>query len=87
VKKEVEIDKKLNKSLNTTGISNHMLRQHKPLMKTRTKLHSTLALPALLYGSENWTVKPRDARRITAAEMTCMRKTAVCTWTNYKTNT
>jgi hypothetical protein len=40
----------------------------------------------LLYGSETWTVKARDARRITAAEMKCMRRTAGYTWTDYKTN-
>jgi hypothetical protein len=37
-----------------------------------------------LYGSE--TIKARDARRITAAEMKYMRITAGCTWTDYKTN-
>jgi hypothetical protein len=41
----------------------------------------------LLYGSETWTVKARDARRITAAEMKYMRRTAGYTWTDYKTNT
>jgi hypothetical protein len=41
----------------------------------------------LLYGSETWTVKGRDARRITAAEMKYMRRTAGYTWTDYKTNT
>jgi len=40
----------------------------------------------LLYGSETWTIKARDARRITAAEMKYMR-TAGYTWTDYKTNT
>jgi len=40
----------------------------------------------LLYGSETWTVKARDARRITAAEMKYMRRTAGYTWTDYKTN-
>jgi hypothetical protein len=30
---------------------------------------NTLALTALLCGSENWTCKERDARRITAVEM------------------
>jgi len=40
------------------------------LKKTRIKLYNTLALPVLLYGSETWTIKARDARRIaTAAEM------------------
>jgi len=41
----------------------------------------------LLYGSETWTIKARDARRITAAEMKYMRRTAGYTWTDYKTNT
>jgi hypothetical protein len=40
----------------------------------------------LLYGSETWTIKARDARRITAAEMKYMRRTAGNTWTDYKTN-
>jgi len=41
----------------------------------------------LLYGSETWAVKARDARRITAAEMKYMKRTAGYTWTDYKTNT
>jgi hypothetical protein len=41
----------------------------------------------LLYGSETWTVKERDARRITAAEMKYMRIKVGYTWTDYKTNT
>ena len=48
---------------------------------------NTLALPVLLYGSEAWTIKARDARRITAAEMKYMRRTAGYTWADYKTNT
>jgi hypothetical protein len=39
----------------------------------------------LLYGSETWTIKERDARRI-AAEMKYMRRIAGYTWTDYKTN-
>jgi ABC-type ATPase involved in cell division len=41
----------------------------------------------LLCGSETWTIKARDARRITAAEMQCMRRTAGYIWTDYKTYT
>jgi hypothetical protein len=41
----------------------------------------------LLYGSETWTIKARDARRITAAEMKYSRRTAGYTWTDCKTNT
>ena len=41
----------------------------------------------LLYGSETWTIKARDAKRITAAEMKYVRRTAGYIWTDYKTNT
>ena len=58
----------------------------KTLKKTTIKLYNTLALPVLLYGSETLTVKASDARRITAAEMKYMRRTAGYTWTDYKTN-
>jgi hypothetical protein len=44
--------------------------------KTLIKLYNTLALPTLLYGSENWIIKARDARRITSPEMKYMRRTA-----------
>jgi hypothetical protein len=39
----------------------------------------------LLYGSENWTIEARDARRI-AAQVKYMRRTAGYTWTDNKTN-
>ena len=49
-------------------------------------MYNTLALPVLLYGSETWTIKAKDARRITAAEMKYMRRRAGYIWTDYKTN-
>jgi len=70
-----------------TGILNNVFRPQKTLKKTRIKLYTTLALPILLYGSETWTIKTKDARRITAAEMKYMRRTAGYTWADYKTNT
>jgi len=63
-----------------------VFRPQKTLKKTRIKLYNTLALPVLLHGSETWTIKARDARRITAAEMKYMRRTAGYTWTDYKIN-
>jgi len=41
----------------------------------------------LLYRGENCTIKARDTRRITAAEMKYLRNTAGYTWTDCKTNT
>ena len=66
--------------MKTAGILNNVFRPQKSLKKTTIKLYNTLALPVLLYGSETWTVKPREARRITAAEMKHMRRTAGYTW-------
>jgi hypothetical protein len=37
--------------------------------------------------AETWTIKARDARRITAAEMKYLRRTTGYTWTDCKTNT
>jgi hypothetical protein len=53
-------------------IVSSMFRPQKILSKSRINLCNTLAVPALLHGFENWTIKARDARRITAAEMKLM---------------
>jgi DNA-binding sugar fermentation-stimulating protein len=63
-----------------------VFRPQKDLKKTRIKLYNTLAFPGLLYGSETWTIKSRDARKITAAEIKYTRKTAGYIWIDYKTN-
>ena len=39
-------------------------------------MYNTLAVPTLTYGCENWAMKKSDKRRITAAEMRFMRRTA-----------
>ena len=65
-------------------ILNNVFRPKNPL-KT-VKLHNTLAVPVLLYGSETKTNKASDARRITAAVMKYVRRTAGYSWTDYKTN-
>jgi hypothetical protein len=64
-----------------------VFRPTKTAKKSRIKLYNTLALSTLLYGSESWTIKARDATRITATEMKYLRRTAGHTWTDHKTNT
>jgi len=73
--------------LKITDNLNNVFRPKTTFKKTTIKLYSALAIPVLLYGSETWTIKAKDARRITAAEMKYMRRTAGYTWTDYKTNT
>ena len=72
----MDVDNKLHNYLKITGILNNVFRPQKTLTKTRIKLYDTLALPVLLYGSEIRIIKARDARRITAAELKYMRRTA-----------
>jgi len=71
----LDIDNKLHNFLKLTGILNNVFRPQKTLKKTRIKLYNALALPVLLYGSETWTIRTREARRITEAEMKYMRRT------------
>jgi len=85
--RELNIDNKLNNYLKITGILNNVFRPQKNPLRKKNKIINTLALPILLYGSETWTIKARDAKRITAAEMKCMGRTAGYNWTDYKTNT
>ena len=79
---ELDIDNKLNNFFKLTGILNNVFRPQKTLRKTRTKLYNTLALSILVYGSKTCTIKARNARRITAADMKYMRRTAGYTWTD-----
>jgi hypothetical protein len=72
--------------LKIRDIINNIVRPQNALKKTRLKLYNTLTLLTLLYGSKNWTIK-KDARRITAAKLKYIRKTAGCIWADYKTKT
>jgi len=77
------IDNKfVNIFLKIASILINVFRRQKTHKKTRIKLYNTPALPVLLYGSETWTIKASDARRITAAEMKYMRRTAGYSWTD-----
>jgi hypothetical protein len=78
-KNKMDIGNKLNNYQKIRGIINNVFRPK----KTRLKLHNTLGLPPLLYDSEKWTIKARDATRLTAAEMKYIR-TAGYTWTHHK---
>jgi hypothetical protein len=78
----LDIDNKLHNYLKITGTLNNIFRPQRNLKQTRIKLYNTLALPVLLYGSETWTVKASNARRITAAEMKYMRRKARYIWTD-----
>ena len=52
--KEVDVDK-LNKYLKMTGIISNVFGAQQTVKETRIKQYNTLALPAMLHGSANWT--------------------------------
>jgi len=49
-------------------------------------LHICIYIYIYIYDISHLRVKARDGRRITAAEMKYMRRTAGYIWTDYKTN-
>jgi hypothetical protein len=54
--------------------------------ETILKIYNTLVLPTFLYGSENWTLKASQRRRIEEAEMKLLRSLAGYTLYDHKTN-
>jgi hypothetical protein len=48
---------------------------------TKTKIVETLVFPAVTYGSESWTVRKRDRKRIDAFELWTWRRMLRIPWT------
>ncbi|KAJ4438692.1 hypothetical protein ANN_14639 [Periplaneta americana] len=71
-----DIDNKISKFLNIAGTIKSVFKSSQVQRHTRLKIYKTLALPVLAYGSEAWTLRKCDERRLTTAEMRFMRKTA-----------
>jgi len=63
--------------LEITGIIHNVFRPQQTLRKIRIQLYSTLALPAVLYDSENWTIAATHAIRITASEIKCDKNSTI----------
>jgi len=55
-------------------------------MSLRVRLVKTLVWSVLLYGSETWTMRKEERKRIEAFEMWVWRRMAKVSWTEKKTN-
>ena len=51
-------------------------------LSTKLRLLNALVYPVLLYGSEIWTIKKNDLKKLVAFEMRCYRKVLDITWKN-----
>jgi hypothetical protein len=83
---EKNLHSKITKFLQILGFLNNTLKPNLVQRSTRLKLYKTLALPALLYGSEIWTIKQFDKNRLRTAEMKYLRRTAEYTLLDHKRN-
>jgi len=53
---------------------------------TKSRLLQTLVWPVASYGSESWTLKAADKKRLVAFEMTAYRRMMRISWTEHRTN-
>ena len=67
-----EVNNKVNKFQRMLCTINRTLKE-KTQLSTQIKLYNVMAVPVLMYGSENWSLNRSDKRKIEAAEMRSLR--------------
>jgi hypothetical protein len=77
---------KISKFVKTIGVINQVFKPSLVQQHIRLNIYRTLARPVLIYGSEAWTIRKVDKKRLQAAEMKFMRKTAGLTLWDHKKN-
>ena len=55
-------------------------------LSTKVRLVKAMVFPVVMYGSENWTVKKAECRRIDAFELWCWRRLLRVPWTARRCN-
>jgi hypothetical protein len=68
------------------GIINQIFKLSLVSRHTRIRIYKTLARTVLSYGSEAWTIRRNDERRLISAEMRFLRRTAGYTRWDHKRN-
>jgi hypothetical protein len=68
------------------GIINQIFKPTLVSRHTRIRIYKTLARPVLSYGSEAWTIRIIDKRRIISAGMRFLRRTAGYTRWDHRRN-
>jgi hypothetical protein len=79
------INVKISKFLLIKGIINRTVNPTQVQKHNKLTIHTTLALPTLLYGCETWAIREEDIARIMSAERKFMRRMAKYTWQDYNT--
>ena len=55
-------------------------------LPTKVRLVKAMVFPVVMYGSESWTVKKAECRRIDAFELWCWRRLSRVLWTARRSN-
>ena len=55
-------------------------------LPTKVRIVKAMAFPVVMYGSESWTIKKADRRRIIAFELWCWRRVLRVPWTARRSN-
>jgi hypothetical protein len=81
-----DMPSKISKFVKTIGVMNQVFKPSLVQQHTILNIYRTLARPVLMYGSEAWTIRKADEKRLQAAEMKFLRKTAGLTIWDHKRN-
>jgi hypothetical protein len=76
----------ISKFVKTIGVINQVFIPSLVQQHTRLNIYRPLARPVLIYGSEAWTIRKTDEKRLQAAGMKFTRKTAGLTLWDHKRN-
>jgi hypothetical protein len=66
---EKYLNMKITNFLKITVIINQIFKPNLVSKYTRSKIYKILAGPTLAYGSESWTIRSNDRKRLISAEM------------------
>jgi hypothetical protein len=83
---EKELNIKAANFVKVLGIINQIFKPSLVSRHTRIRFYKTIARPVLSYGSEAWTIRRTDERRLISAEMSFLRRTAGYTRRDHKRN-
>jgi hypothetical protein len=61
---EKDMPSKISKILKTLGVINQVFKSSLVQQFTRLNIYRTLARPVLIYGSEAWTIRKADEKRL-----------------------
>jgi hypothetical protein len=71
---------KISKFVKTIRVINQVFKPSSVKQHRRLNIYRTLARPVLIYGSEAWTIRKADEKRLQVAEMKFKRKTGLTLW-------